>query len=232
MATETAPPEPKATLTRVAVWDLPVRITHWAIVALVLWSWGTAKWDHEQWHIWSGYAILFLLLFRLFWGVAGSATARFATFVRGPRGVLGYLRNARAWRAVGHTPLGGLSVVALLGLMMAQVGFGLISMDKDGICGGPLSSRVDAQTNDLAMGIHAQLFNVLLGFIVLHVAAILYYRWVRQKKLIKAMIRGTAEVPAGTPGNVPASLARLLLCIAFAAVITGWIIAQGSPCTA
>ncbi|WP_185829181.1 cytochrome b/b6 domain-containing protein [Sphingomonas ginkgonis] len=223
---------PTATSSEVAVWDLPVRITHWALAALVFWSWGTAKWHHEQWHIWSGYAILFLLLFRLFWGVAGSTTARFTSFVRGPGGVLAYIRNARGWHAIGHTPLGALSVVALLGLMIAQIGFGLILVDDDGVCGGPLSNMVDSQTSELAMGIHAQLFNLLLGFIALHLAAIVYYRLARHKKLVRAMITGRSEAPAGTIANVPAGVGRLVLCLAFAAAISGWIIAQGSGCTA
>ena len=86
------------------VWDLPTRIAHWLLAALIAFSWWSVKNHHTDWHIWSGIAILTLLIFRLLWGFVGSSTARFSGFVRGPRAVLDYLRGE--WRGIGHTPLG------------------------------------------------------------------------------------------------------------------------------
>src|SRR3954447_13725279 len=95
------------------VWDLPVRLVHWLLAALIAFSWWSVHNHHTDWHIWSGCAILTLLIFRVLWGFFGSSTARFASFVRGPKTVLAYLRGQ--WSGIGHTPLGGISVVALLG---------------------------------------------------------------------------------------------------------------------
>ena len=96
----------------------------------------------------------------------GSSTARFANFVRGPRAVLAYLRDNRSWRVAGHTPLGALSVVALLGAVAVQVGLGLISTDEDGLNEGPLARLVSLDASEAARDIHEDLFNVVLALIV------------------------------------------------------------------
>jgi cytochrome b len=221
-------PAQAATLA-VPVWDRPIRIFHWTLVALIAFSWWSAENHFLQWHLWSGYTVLFALTFRILWGFVGGSTARFSSFVRGPRGVMHYLRQAESWRKVGHTPLGGLSVVALLGLLASQLFFGLILVDEDGHWAGPLNKFVDLETGELAHEAHEALFNVLLGFIVLHVAAIAFYRVVRGKRLVGTMLRGSSELPAGTVGMIPASRARLVACLLVAAAFTSWIIAGAPP---
>lgn len=213
----------------VPVWDLPVRLTHWSLVALIAFSWWSAENHHSDWHLLSGYAVLFLLSFRIIWGFIGSSTARFAHFVHGPAGVIHYLRRSASWDRIGHTPLGALSVLALLGLIGAQLWFGLITTDEDGIVAGPLNRLVDFETGELARTIHQQLFNVLLGFIILHVAAILFYRLVRGKDLVGAMVRGTAKAPAGAAPFVAASALRLIVALAIAAAFTAWIVTGAQP---
>ena len=211
----------------VPVWDLPVRLVHWSLVALIALSWWSAENGRVQWHLWSGYGVLFLVLFRLLWGFLGSSTARFSSFVRGPVGVLRYLKQPSGWSAVGHTPLGALSVVALLLLIAAQVAFGLLLADEDGIVAGPLNRYVDFETAEIAHSVHEALFNVLLGFIALHVAAILYYR-LRGKRLVGAMLRGTTRLPAGTQPLVAAPPSRLAVALLVAGGFTWWIVA-GAP---
>ena len=226
--TEKVEPAQAATLA-VPVWDRPIRIFHWALVALIAFSWWSAENDHVQWHLWSGYAVLFALTFRILWGFLGSSTARFSSFVRGPRGVMDYLRRAGQWRTIGHTPVGGLSVVAMLVLLGTQVWFGLLLSDEDGTVSAPLNHLVDFETAELAHDVHEALFNVLLGFIILHVAAIVFYRVVRGKRLVGAMLRGSSELPSGTQGLVRASNRRLIACLVAAAAFTGWIIAGVPP---
>ena len=118
----------------VRVWDLPTRVFHWMLVALIAFSWWSAENDELDLHIWSGLAVLTLLIFRLLWGVFGSSTARFANFVRGPRAMLGYLRNSRAWTAIGHNPIGAASVIAMLlvliGLHVAAILFYRVALGK------------------------------------------------------------------------------------------------------
>lgn len=207
------------------IWDLPVRLVHWAIAALIAFSWWSAENHHMDWHIWSGFGILTLLLFRLFWGVVGSSTARFANFVRGPGAIRNYMSGK--WRGIGHTPMGALSVIALLGAVAAQVSLGLIAEDDDGIYGGPLSPRVSMDTADVARELHETLFNVILALVALHVAAIIFYR-LRGKRLIWPMISGKGAVEPGVPAMRPGKWWVALICLGIALAITRWIVA-GAP---
>lgn len=207
----------------VPVWDLPVRLVHWGLVVLIGCSWWSAEYGEIEWHIRSGMAVLFLLLFRVLWGFLGSSTARFSSFVTGPRRLMAYLRDPGSWHGVGHSPLGALSVIALLALIGLQVWFGLPLSDEDGVVSGPLNRLVSFETAEFAHDIHELLFNVLLGFIALHVAAIVYYRW-RGQRLVRAMVTGRSDqLRRGSAGMVAAPLPRLLLCVAIAGGITAWV---------
>jgi cytochrome b len=212
------------------VWDLPTRLFHWGLVALIGFSWWSAEEDHLDWHIWSGLGIMSLLIFRLLWGLVGSSTARFANFVRGPGGVVAYLRDMKGWKPIGHNPLGALSVVALLLVIAAQVGLGLISTDEDGLAEGPLAHLVSLETSEWARDVHEHdLFDVLLVLVALHLSAILFYRLVLGKKLTKPMITGRAELD---PDTAPMRAGKgwvAVLCLVVAIGITRWIIAGAPP---
>lgn len=212
----------------VPVWDLPLRLVHWSLVPLIAFSWWSAENGEIDWHIRSGLTLLFLLLFRILWGFLGSSTARFRSFVAGPGKIAAYLRDPAGWRGIGHTPLGALSVVALLGLLVLQVGFGLPLSDEDGVVSGPLNRLVSFDTAEWAREVHEILFNVLLALIVLHVAAIIYYRW-KGKHLVRAMLSGrSVDYPQGTRGMVAAGPARLAICLVVAAGVAWWV-ANGVP---
>ena len=213
----------------VPVWDLPVRLFHWALVGLIGFSWWSVENDCIEWHIWSGLAVLSLLIFRLLWGFVGSSTARFGSFVRGPRAVIDYLRRPREWQEIGHTPLGALSVIALLALLLVQVGLGLVLSDEDGTVTAPLNRLVSFDTAEWAGELHETLFNILLGFIALHVAAILFYRLVLGKKLAGAMVTGRTTAGDGAAPMKPAKWWIALLCLIAAIALTRWIIAGAPP---
>ena len=213
--------------TKLPVWDLPVRLFHWLLAALIAFSWWSVKYHHTDWHIWSGLAILTLLIFRVAWGFAGSSTARFSSFIRGPASVAAHLRGR--WNGIGHTPLGALSVVALLLAVAVQVGLGLIAEDEDGIYMGPLSRLVSSDTSDKARDLHETWFNVVLGLIALHVAAIVYYRLFRGQKLTTPMITGRAELTPGTEPMRPGKWWAAVICLAVGVGITRWIIAGAPP---
>jgi hypothetical protein len=149
----------------------------------------------------------------------GSSTARFSNFIRGPNTVRAYLRDAASWKRAGHNPLGALSVVALLGLVAAQVGLGLIATDEDGFYEGPLAHFVSIYVSDAARELHEQLFNVLLAFIALHVAAIIYYRF-KGKHLFTPMITGKGELDPGVEPMRRGKWWVALLCVAAAIAIT------------
>lgn len=177
---------------RVLVWDLPTRLFHWCLVALIAASWLTGEMGEMEWHMRSGIAILTLVLFRLLWGIMGSTTARFTQFVSSPMTALGYARSlvaGKADRYFGHNPLGGWMVVALLALILSQASTGLFSND-DIFTEGPLYHLVTKSTSDWLTGIHKTLFNVLLACAALHIAAAFFYLIVKKDNLILPMISG------------------------------------------
>ena len=209
------------------VWDLPVRLTHWLLAALIAFSWWSVKYHHTDWHIWSGFAILTLLLFRLMWGVVGSSTARFANFVRGPRQLVRYLRGD--WRGLGHTPLGALSILALYFFTLSQVLLGLFNEDDDGLFAGPLANHLSPDTTDKIRDLHETNFYILLGLIGLHIAAIIYFRVVRGKKLTKPMITGRTAIDTRAEPMRPGKWWAALICLALALAITRWVVAGAPP---
>ena len=183
----------------VRIWDLPTRLFHWLIVALFAFSWWTAEYDHLDWHMLSGYAILGLVLFRVYWGFAGSSTARFAHFLKGPRAVSDYARHVfeRSGPSTpGHNPTGGWSVVALIFLLLLQTVLGLFAIDVDGVNAGPLDNLVSFETGRWFSHQHGKVFNLLLVFSGLHVAAILFYWLYKRENLISAMVTGSKRLPA------------------------------------
>ena len=179
----------------VRVWDLPTRVFHWSLVILVLAAFvtGTLGGSLITWHGRIGVVLVGLLVFRLAWGLVGSTYARFCTFVTGPAGVLVYLRGR--WRGLGHNPLGALSVLAMLGVLLAQAVSGLFAND-DIAFAGPLRVLVSAELSDVLSRLHRLNANVLIGLVVLHLAAIVFYARVKGDQLVGPMIRGDKTVPA------------------------------------
>jgi cytochrome b len=194
-------------------WDLPVRLFHWLIVLLIGFSWWSAEQRLLDWHRYSGYAVLTLILFRLAWGFGGSATARFSNFVRGPSAVGSYMRRDMFSRAkpvtIGHNPVGGWSVVAMLVAMLAQTLLGLVAVDVDGIESGPLSAWVSFETGRLASNLHGIVFNILLALIALHVGAILFYLLRKRANLVRPMWFGQGR---GAPSALSRAAILFLLC--------------------
>ncbi|MFD2234468.1 cytochrome b/b6 domain-containing protein [Phaeospirillum tilakii] len=181
---------------RVQVWDLPVRLFHWTLAVLFAVLWLSGHNGALALHLSAGTLLLTLVLFRLAWGVGGSFTARFTSFVRGPAAVLAYLRDHRAagmWPGFGHNPLGGWSVSVLLGLLLLQATSGLFTTD-DIATDGPLAWAVSGATVKTLSSLHRLGGWVLLGLAGLHVAAILYYRFGRDQDLITPMIGGDTEL--------------------------------------
>ena len=211
------------------VWDLPTRLFHWLLAALIGFSWWSAENEEIDLHIWSGLAILTLLIFRILWGVFGSSTARFTSFIRGPKAILAYVKDMKGWRGIGLTPLGALSVIALLGLIALQVGLGLFASDEDGFYEGPLAYLVSADTSERITELHEDSFDILKIFIGLHIAAILFYRLALGKKLVGPMITGKARLEPGVEPMRPGRWWVALLCLAAAIGVTRWIIAGAPP---
>lgn len=177
------------------IWDPALRAFHWLLAAAVTGGWLLGHFGPLQMtlHFWLGYTVIALLAFRLIWGFVGPKTARFASFVKGPGAVFSYARRLPARQANhfrGHNPLGGWSVVVMLVVLTAQVGTGLIIDPEDYINTGPLAGAVSTEWNRWALGMHHQLGVLLLILVLLHVGAILFYRFWKREDLVTPMITG------------------------------------------
>jgi len=217
----------------VLVWDLPTRLFHWLLVALMVAAFVTGQWGGElmQWHGRLGLAIIGLLAFRLVWGFVGSTYARFANFMPRPGTVLAYLRGR--WRGLGHNPLGALSVFGLLAIVALQGVTGLFATD-DIAFQGPLTALIDSATRQWLTSLHRLNVGLLLSLVGLHLAAVLFYTWVKRDSLVLPMIRGVKVVtdPQAQPatGGGPLSfLLALLLAIGVVALAAGILIEPPPP---
>jgi cytochrome b len=209
----------------VKVWDLPVRVVHWALVGLILFSWWSGKEGGMTmtYHMWSGYAILTLLVFRIAWGFLGSTHARFRDFLYAPKALVSYAKTLTGRRAAlyaGHNPVGGLSALLMLLSMLVQAGTGLFSND-DILTEGPLYGYVTKATSDWLTTIHNYNFYVLLTLAGIHIAAILYYLAYKRENLVAAMFTGRKRLPRELrPAETGAeSLGKALVLLAISAAI-------------
>lgn len=173
-------PNGDATRRPVRVWDLPVRLLHWSLVASI----GAAWLSRDQigpLHQACGYVAAAIVALRLAWGVLGGGHARFGDFVRGAGAVTGYLGlviAGRAPRYLGHNPLGGWMVLALLSCIGLLAASGWL-LDTELLWGYAWPVRV-----------HAGLGWLLLGLIALHLAGVVFTSWQHRDNLVAAMFSG------------------------------------------
>jgi cytochrome b len=211
---------------RLRVWDLPTRLFHWTLALLIVGAFVTVKAGGNLmiWHERIGYAILTLVLFRVVWGVAGGRYARFASFVRGPGAVLGYLKGGGD-HAPGHNPLGALSVLGLLAVVGFQAGSGLFTND-DIAFEGPLAAKVSGATSSLLTTLHRWNEKVIIALVALHLAAILYYRFGKGRDLVRPMVSGDADFAgAFEPSRDDAGLRlRALVIAAACGAAVAWLV--------
>lgn len=213
------------------VWDFPTRLFHWSLVILVVAAFITAKIGGNAmlWHGRCGLGILGLLVFRIVWGFVGSTYARFTQFVRGPTAIRAYL--AGQWQGFGHNPLGALSVLALLGVLLLQVCSGLFAND-DIAFAGYLAPLIGSATSGDITGIHRLLENALLLLLAAHVGAIIYYASVKKKNLVQPMLTGWANGKpdeSATGGGAAAFIIAVLIAAAVVWIASGALLPPPPP---
>src|SRR5210317_1533549 len=204
----------------IPVWDFPTRLFHWVLVVLVAVSFTTGSFGGNamQYHEWSGFAILIVLVFRLISGFVGSRASRFSDFVKGPAAVWRYasaLVRGKSERYLGHNPLGGWSVLAMLLALLIQAATGLFAND-DIITEGPLYLWVSKPVSDWLTGVHRLNRYLIMVLAATHVSAVLFYLWVKHENLIKPMITGIKHWPGGDPAPPagPVWLAAVIAAVA------------------
>lgn len=227
---------PRSDAGSVRAWDLPTRLFKWSLVILVITAWIASGFNDPNMtvHKAAGYGILVLLVYRVLWGVFGSRTARFSTFVRSPKTVLAYLRGALTGKGrpyLGHNPAGGWMILGLLAACAVQVVLGLFA--SDGVsASGPLAGLVSDNLASTMGEIHGVWFYVILALAVVHIAINLFYQFVKRENLIGAMVTGRKPAAryADAPRNQGGSLwvAAACLVVAFGLVYVGIVSLGGS----
>jgi cytochrome b len=205
------------TQSKVKVWDFPTRFFHWSMLLLLAGLWLSAENGEMQWHQVFAYLLMILLSVRILWGLIGSETSRFTSFVVSPVKALAYLTTKPKPTQLGHNPLGGYMVVTMLAVLVVQLATGLFSTDEV-FTEGPLYSMVD---ESLALGltwVHKMNFNLLLALAGIHVFAVLGYL-IKGDNLIKPMLTGYKEwnkhllQPSAEPKMKSVMLALVILVI-------------------
>jgi cytochrome b len=164
----------------VPVWDLAVRVLHWSLVLTVAAAWLTRH-SPGRWHEWLGYATLAVVAARTAWGFLGAGYARFADFVQPASVTVAYSRDViagREVRYVGHNPLGGWMVLALLA-MVALVGLTGWLYTTDQFWGVPWVEEL-----------HETLSDVLFAFVGLHILGVVFTSVRHRENLPGAMLHG------------------------------------------
>ncbi len=209
------------------IWDRPTRIFHWVLVVLVVVCYLSGRNGRFDIHIPAGQALLVLVAARVIWGFLGSSSSRFLAFIRPAREIAAYLptmlRREPDGRA-GHNPLGGLSVVAMLLVLVAQAGLGLFAVDVDGLYDGPLSFLVSYDAAREAAELHAMVVDALLILVGLHLAAVLFHLLYKRENLTRAMLTGRGRLAEGqTPPRLVSDRRALIVLALAAAMVLGGI---------
>jgi len=180
----------------VKVWDPFIRIFHWTLVAAFTVAYLTED-EFENIHVYAGYTIGALLVFRLIWGVIGTPHARFRDFIRPPSEIWAYLKSMVSRHPrhyLGHNPAGGAMVIALLVSLLITVGSGLATYGAEG--SGPIAPwfwHLGVELEEAFEEVHEFFANLTVVLVVVHIAGVVISSRLHRENLIGAMITGRKQ---------------------------------------
>ena len=203
------------------IWDLPVRLFHWLLVLCIAAQYITAELleGYMEVHFYIGYFTLGLIIFRLIWGFVGPKYSRFSNFIRSPFAALQYFKlliQRKNPKYTGHNPLGGWIVPVVILIVGLQAVSGLFTND-DVLYQGPYYAAIDSELQGVFQWLHHNVFNLIIGIIVLHLVAIAWYQLVLKYPLIGAMLSGKKIAKTGIPGS------KIILALVIAGLIALFI---------
>ncbi len=207
-----------AEVTQARIWNIPVRLFHWMLVSCFITAWLTRDDRYLDIHLFAGYLMAALILFRLLWGIVGGPYARFGDFAFGWREAWGYTKMALKGcppRFIGHNPAGSWGIYLLLGLGSLIAITGLLALGgEEGH--GPLAGLLNRSQGVIAHDLHELLAWVMLGTVVIHLLGVVVESVLHRENLIGSMITGYKSVP---PGTVSAAASRPVGVLILAATI-------------
>ncbi len=174
----------------VKVWDLPLRIFHWLLVAGFFIAYLTED-DLLTVHVWAGYLVTGLLVFRLIWGFVGNDYARFSSFLCSPAKSIAYLKDLialKTQRYLGHNPAGAAMIVLLLINVLVTVitGFAVYGADQ---AAGPLAA-IGSDNEKIWEEVHEFFANFTLVLVVVHIIGVAVESYIHHENLSRAMVHG------------------------------------------
>lgn len=175
-----------------SIWDLPIRIFHWGTALSVMVAWISSDTPYFQLHLFSGYLLLILLIFRLIWGFTGSHYAHFRHFSYPWSAVRQHLRGLLSGNApsmAGHNPAGGWMIFLLLGILLLITITGTLTLGGEERL-GPLQGIVTIETGILLHQVHQVAAWALALLIPLHLAGVLIERILTGRSIVRAMVTG------------------------------------------
>jgi cytochrome b len=224
---------------RIFIWDLPTRLFHWLLVLFFAASYGFSKLgnDYIDWHFYSGYGVLTLILFRIIWGVIGTKFALFSQLSLHPKAVWGYAKRlflkreqSGLPRFAGHNPLGSVMVVFLLLSILIQAVSGLF-MDDEIFTTGPYNGSLGSGFDGVMSLLHHNLIDFILWAIGFHIGAALFYKWVKKQDLIKSMVTGykTGADVENTDGIQHSKWLVALIVALVCCLFVYWLVVLNAP---
>lgn len=209
---------------RTLIWDLPTRLFHWTLASSFALAWLTSEGDRwRSVHVFLGYLMLGLVVFRLIWGFAGSHFSRFASFWFGPKAALAYLKQVlrgHAPRHVGHNPTGSVAIYILLALAIVVGISGIATLGGDeqqGIAAGWLTFaqvQVIKKLHDLGA-------TLMLLVVFGHITGVVVESVLHKENLARSMVTGFKQAAAGTPVAQPRAAIAVLMLLAMVG-FGGW----------
>lgn len=230
-----AAPQSEQPMLEAKVWDVPTRIFHWSLVALVAIAWASGEEEGYGFiiHSIAGYAVIVALLFRIVWGFVGGAYARFNSFLAPWSTTLAYgkqLLRFKPPRCVGHNPLGGWMVILLLAVLALLTVSGLFAQGDEGVAGPWAQAAVGLSAHQW-YELHEVLFNVLLLLVAIHIAGVVLDQILTGDKLVRAMFSGVKRVSQRDrlSDRVSVGATRAWLTLAAAVIVTGFLVGWQLP---
>lgn len=218
---------------KLPIWDIWIRLFHWSLalaVLLLLYTGLTGEFFYE-WHRRAGEFVLFLILFRICWGLVGSSNARLSTLVKNPLEAFAHLRSL-AVRNVPiereHNAAGAWAVLVMLLVLGIQALSGMFIADEDEFVEGALYGSFNASVSDWIYSVHMFNAELIKIIVALHVFMIAIYLVYAKRNLILPMITGKLAWP--TESKAPTirfqhwwvGLLCLLVCALGVAWLGGW----------
>ncbi len=185
--------------TKVRVWDIPIRLFHWTLVSCFVIAWFTLDNRYLDVHVFAGYLMGGLILFRLLWGFIGGPYARFRDFAFNYSKVQNYLKdvlNKHPPRFLGHNPAGSWAIYLLLGLGLSIVITGLLAFGGEERQ-GPLAGLLNFPQGRFAHELHEWLSWLMLGVVIIHVMGVLVESMLHRENLVVSMLTGFKSSTAG-----------------------------------